>query len=172
MDFKQAILKRQSVRSFKPEQITDNMLKTLLEAACAAPVSGGMYDSVHLTVIQEKRLLDEMTAAAAKMFGNPDAKPFYGAPTLILISAKKGDAAANYMAAANASFIAENIAIAAAGLELGSVHLWGFIPSLDPGLVNLPEDFRPVCAVGVGYPAVPVVQREATTAKIAIDYIR
>ena len=48
MEFNKTIAARQSVRKFTEAQITDEQLKTILEAANAAPACMGQYDHLHL----------------------------------------------------------------------------------------------------------------------------
>ena len=95
METLKTTLMRKSTRGYQPKQISDKELDTVLCAGCAAPVGMGAYENVHLTVIQSASLLDKITKAAAQTFGNPNAKPFYGAPTVVIVSGKKDPHAPN-----------------------------------------------------------------------------
>lgn len=176
MELLEAITLRKSTRSYKEEQIGDEALATVLNAGCAAPVGMGAYDSVHLTVIQNADLLDKITIAAAKAFNNPKAKPFYGAPTVIIVSSTENKKAAS-VEAANAGCIIENMSLAATDLGLGSVYLMGFLLafSADNELLkelNLPEGFRPVSAIALGYPTEPLNNSKGTKHTISINTIK
>jgi nitroreductase len=57
------IKKRRSVRSFKPDQITEAELQTVLEAGIYAP-SAGNQQLWHFTVIQDKQVLDQLNTDA------------------------------------------------------------------------------------------------------------
>lgn len=165
METMKAISLRKTTRSYTAEQIKDEDLTTILDAGCAAPVGMGAYDSLQLTVIQNSDLLDKITETAAKAFNNPKMKPFYGAPTLIIISSKTNEKAP-HIGLANAACIIENMSLAATDLGLGSVYLMGFLVafSADAELVkelNLPEGFAPVSAIAVGYPTEPLVERDS-----------
>ena len=58
----------------------------LLKAANAAPVGMGHYESVHLTVVQNKDLLEKLNVGAAAFMGDPSLRPTYDAPTVIIVS--------------------------------------------------------------------------------------
>ncbi len=66
---------RQSCRAYTPEQICEADLEVILQAANAAPVGMGRYEDVHLTVIQNNELLDEIDSVAAEFFGDPAKHP-------------------------------------------------------------------------------------------------
>lgn len=173
METLKAIFTRQSVRSYAAEQISREDLEIILKAACAAPVANGKFEEVHLTVLQDQKLMDRITACAAKTTGNPDLKPFYGAPTVILVSSFPG----KNLVYANAACMIENMAIAAADRGLGSVYLWGFIDSLckDTELLKelqLPEGFAPISAIAVGHPTTALTEREVSLEKVGITYLR
>jgi len=172
METMKAIFTRQSVRSYTAEQISNEDLEIVLKAACAAPVGNGKYDEVHLTVLQNKDLMKKITACAAKSSGNPDMKPFYDAPTVIIVSCLPG----RNLVYANAACLIENMAIAAADRGLGSVYLWGFIDSLckDTALLNelkLPKGFTPISAIALGHPTTPLAERETSLDKVGITYL-
>lgn len=172
METMKAIFTRQSIRSYTAKQISKEDLEIVLKAACAAPVGNGKYDEVHLTVLQNKELMEKITTCVAKTTGNPDLKPFYDAPTVILVSCLPG----TNLIYANAACLIENMAIAAADRGLGSVYLWGFINSLckDTELLKelkLPEGFTPVSAIAVGHPTTPLAEREISLDKVEITYL-
>lgn len=161
-----AIYSRQSIRSFTGESISAEELDTILKAANASPVGRAQYDTVNLTVITNAELLKKIEAAAATMMGNPELRPLYNAPTMILVSAKAPAVpAAQNITYSNAAIIAHNMALAATELGVGVCHIWGAIGALAtaPELVkelNLPEGFIPCCAVIVGKTDIAYAVRE------------
>lgn len=176
MELMKAIAMRKSTRSYKAEQISDESLTVILHAGCAAPVGMGAYDTVHLTVIQNSNLLDKITKATANVFGNPNMKPFYGAPTLIVVSAKPNEKVPT-IGTANAACIIENMALAATDLGLGSVYLMSFLPSFsaDKELLkelNLPEGFVPISGIALGHPTEPLTKEKELKETIAINRIK
>ena len=172
METMQALLSRQSVRAYQSKQLTDEQVKTLLQAAMAAPTAMGRFNEMHLTVIQNQELLKQITLQARKVSGKVDANPLYGAPTIIMVSCMTGRSTM----AANAACMVENMSLAAADMGLGSVYLWGFIEGMltNQGLVNalqLPDGFIPVSAIAVGYPEEELKTRDVPVNKVGVNYI-
>lgn len=175
MDLIKAIALRKSTRNYKPEQISDESLTTIVNAGCAAPVGNGAYDSVHLTVIQNSSLLERISKTAANIFGTPNASPLYGAPTLIIISGKPNDNFPN-VEIANAACIIENMALAATSMGIGSVYLWGILYAFNTDKellkeLNLPEVFIPVSSIALGYPIEPLTEEKELKQSIKVNKI-
>ena len=176
MELMKAIAVRKSTRSYKSEQISDESLDTILKAGCAAPVGMGAYNSVHLTVVQSSELLEKFTKVTREVFINPKMDPFYGAPTLIIVSGKPNEKAPG-VEAANAACIVENMSLAATDMGLGSVYLLGFLfaISTDKELLkelNLPESFIPAAALAIGYPTEPLTQEKELKQTISVNVIK
>ena len=176
MKMMKTIEMRKSTREYKSEQITDESLAVILNSGCAAPVANGAYDSVHLTVIQSNNLLDQITKVTANIYGNPKMKPFYGAPTVVVVSGKANKKAPN-IEIANAACIIENMALEATNIGLGSVYLWGFLTSFstDKELLkklDLPEGFVPVSAIALGYPTEPLIKTKELKQTIKTNIIK
>lgn len=176
MELMKAIAMRKSTRSYKSEQISDESLNTILNAGCAAPVGMGAYKSVHLTVIQNSDLLDRITKVTREVFGNPNMNPFYGAPTLVIVSGKTNEKAPA-IEVANAACIVENMSLAATDLGLGSVYLLGFLMAIsnDKDLLkelNLPEGFVPAAALAIGYPTEQLIKEKDLKQTIEINTIK
>jgi nitroreductase len=156
MEFQSVITLRQSVRAYKPEQITQAQLDAVLEAAYNAPVAMGQTENIHLTVVQSAAVLDQLNAVFAETVGNPEAKPTYGAPTLIVVSAPKDNE--DILNGANAAVVVENMLLAAADQGLGGVYIFGLCQATkgrpEPAqLLELPEGFTAVSAIALGTPA-------------------
>lgn len=148
------ILKRKSVRSYTGENITEEELNLILTSADASPVGLKQYETLHLTVITNKELLNKIEEVAGMMFGKPDMHPLYGAPTLIVISSKEMPKMENLMYS-NAAIMAHNISLAATSLNIGSCYIWGASAAISKNeevlsLLNLPEGFVVCCAVCLG----------------------
>lgn len=63
-----AILERQTIRSYKKEQITDEQLNLLMQAAKKAP-SGRNMQPCHVRFIQNKEMLDQMNTDFKELVG-------------------------------------------------------------------------------------------------------
>lgn len=76
------ILKRQSCRNFKDEQVSKEQIEQILIAANASPVGMAKYECFNITVIQNKELLNKLEENAVNyMPQNPNKHPLYNAPT-------------------------------------------------------------------------------------------
>lgn len=106
---------RRSIRKYKAEQITEQELNAILEAGTWAPTGKGLQSPV-MVVIQDAETLAMLSRANAEIMGNPNAEPFYGAPTAVLVLAD-GE---NYNWLADGSLVMGNLMNAAASLGVGS----------------------------------------------------
>lgn len=88
MEAIKAMIERRSVRGFKNEQITNEQLKAILEAGKFAPTGRGRQSPV-MIVIQNEKKIAELSKINAQIMGTPDADPFYGAKTVIIVLANK-----------------------------------------------------------------------------------
>ncbi len=154
-----SILSRQTIRSYKPEQITDDELEIIKKAATAAPSARNMQPC-HVRFIQNKQYLDDINTDFKEVVGYDtpaytrwDVNPVYQtAPTLALIFAE-GE---SYM---DAGIMVENIAIAAQGIGLGTCII-GSIGALFEDerslkwkrICDIPDDYKFQIAVAIGYP--------------------
>ena len=176
MELKEVFARRKSVRSYTGEPITDEQLEIILAAAKAAPVAMAQFDSMHLTVITNAELLASIERAGGEMFGDPSRKMLYGAPTLVLVSAKIPDASRENSMHSSAAMVVHNMALQATELGVGSVDIWGTIAaaSQKPELVaamQLPEGFVPCCGIALGQTAEELPVRDIPADKIAVSTI-
>ena len=154
MEFSKVISTRCSCRSYTEEPVSDAQLQAVLAAGNAAPVGMGAYQTVYLTVIRNRGFLDAVSKAAGA-FLKRDTDPLYGAPVVILVSAKPGIPPT--IEFQNTGTIIENMMLAATELGLGSCFLMGpMIAFSDPALrarLGLPEGYEPLIGVALGYAA-------------------
>ena len=153
MDTMKAIEGRRSIRAYTQEQISEEALARILTAGGCAPVALRQYDAMHLTVIQDKGLLQRISALV-KQAGNTAHDPLYGVPTLILVAAKEQMPAPG-LDYANTGCMLENMMLAAFDGGIGSVIIWGAAAAVegDPELkraLSLPEGFRAIAGAGFG----------------------
>lgn len=150
----EAILDRRSVRTYRPEQISEEELTDILQAARFAPSTMGLQ-ARHFTVIQNKQLIADIVDVAVKNGAKflPGHTPFYSAPTVIVLSvpetAKYGreDAACAVM----------NLMLASHAYGLGSCYICSVLSGLrDESIMKrlkLPDGYLPVGCITVGYPS-------------------
>ena len=187
MEFEKILKMRQSTREFQEEQISEEELQALIDAANRAPVGSNLYRDVHLTVVQDQDLLLKLCEAAWKRFSSRDKieeiagevkdkghdalknhRPnlFYGAPTVIFVSHRKQDLQPG-IEWANSTSVINQMHLEALNLGLGSVYMWGALesmrmfPELDhTDLLEIPENYEPLIALAVGYPKNALEERE------------
>ena len=106
---------RRSIRKYKAEQITDQELDAILEAGTWAPTGMGKQSPV-MVVVQDQETISYLSKMNAQIMGNPDADPFYGAPTVVVVLADGENP--NWMA--DGSLVMGNLMNAAASIGVGS----------------------------------------------------
>lgn len=177
MNTLEAICSRRTIRSYTGENITPKELGTVIKAANASPVGMGAFETMHLSVITNKTLLEKIDRAGAAFFNKPEAHPLYGAPTLIVISSKKPDANGENVVFSNAAMMAHNIALAAVELNVGACYIWGATMAVaaNKELLNeleLPDGFVPCCAVALGKTDCEYELRDIPEDKISKNFIK
>lgn len=74
---------RRSVRSYKPEQVSDKLLDAVLQAgSCAA--SGMNNQKAIMVAVRDKQTRDMLSKLNAAVMGSSN-DPFYGAPCVIVV---------------------------------------------------------------------------------------
>jgi nitroreductase len=81
------LLNRRSIRTFKPEQITDEELNAVLEAGKYAP-SGANQQAALFIVVQERTTRETLSRMNQAVKAS-DSDPYYGAPTIVLVLADR-----------------------------------------------------------------------------------
>lgn len=162
MEFTKVLQLRRSTRSYRPEQISEEQLSAILAAAQSAPVGMGRFDRLQLVVVQDPELLEALNADYAASIDNEDARPTYGAPTVILVLEDRNDP--DLLSGANAACIVEHMALAATNLGLGSVYLLGICRELQDkahpaALLHIPSNFRMVSGIAIGTAVEPLTER-------------
>lgn len=108
------ILTRRSCKKYKPDMVSDEDIRTIVDAGLAAPTGRNRQASIML-VVKDKERRDALSRANARVLG-AEVDPFYGAPVVIVVLAKKEVNTYIY----DGSVTAENILLAAHALGLGS----------------------------------------------------
>ncbi len=161
----QTILKRRSCRGYDKRGVESDKIKVIVECALVAP-SARNQQPWHLSVVTNREMLDEITAANKvfimqsdnemfkKMASEPGFDVFRNAPMAVIVSGEK-DWGYSMADCANAI---ENMAIAAESLGLNSCYLGSFKNALvAPGgealcaRLGIPETHEPMLALAIGY---------------------
>ena len=81
----QKLLERRSVRKYKPEQITEELLDAVLEAGLYAPTAKNNQKPV-MVAVRDKETRDLLSRINAEIM-DVETDPFYGAPCVIVVLA-------------------------------------------------------------------------------------
>ncbi len=171
MELNKVLKTRKSVRKYDMEKnITDEQLEYILFAGMAAPISRKAYSSIKITVVQQKALLQELSDAFSEKVN-----PFYGAPTVIIVSSQQSEV--KNIDCFNVACIIENMLLASTDLELGSIYLTSFLRSIENRSdllkkLEIPEGYKPLSAVGVGYKINSEKEQEIEEIKKRIEVVR
>jgi nitroreductase len=135
------IMSRRSIRSYKPEQIKDEELNTILECGINAP-SAMNSQSWEIRVIQKTEILQKIKGS------------FHNAPTLIIIAS----ATDNFFSPVDCGLLGQNILLAAESLDIGTCVVGNFTNFLNSPegaevvqSLELSEGYKPLYSIAVGY---------------------
>lgn len=178
----EAIKNRRSTRKYKEEQISEEELQTILEAAIQAP-SANNLQSWHFTVIQGKEMINYISDKSKELMlrsdnenivkiGKSPLNIFYSAPTVIIVSGKEEVSSS----LVDCSAAIENMLIAAESIGLGTVWVGNvrFFFTLDDEVkkLEIPNGYKPFYAVAVGYKDNDTVLGPSRRNRDVINYVR
>ncbi|MCD7948592.1 MAG: nitroreductase family protein [Oscillospiraceae bacterium] len=197
MDYFELLQNRRSTRRYTDEQLSPEDLSAILLAANAAPVGSNLYKDLHLTVVQDRAVLDKLSEAAEKRWADkakmkdiwggaykPDAElakkvydPFHGASTVIFVSHRQQGVQPG-IEFSNVACVVSSMHLATVELGLGSVLMWFALecmrdmPEYDhTDLLHLPDQFTPLIGLAVGHPEKPLPPRALQQDKISVNFI-
>ncbi|MGI5971474.1 MAG: nitroreductase family protein [Oscillospiraceae bacterium] len=181
------ILNRVCVRDYKPDQVKEEDLKTIIDCGLHAATAMNMQPW-HLTVIQNKQVIDQIVEINKKAILESDneflkervTQPggyhnFYHAPTVIIVSGRDGEKWADV----DCANMTQNMCIAAEALGLSTCYIASFKFAVEAGgkyakelldLLQLPEGYSPRVSIALGYMngERPAVKER----KYAVNFIR
>ena len=113
------LLTRRSCRKYKAEQVAPEQLDAILEAGTYAPTGMGKQSPLIVAVQkpEDVRAVEKLNAAA---MGNPDAHPFYGAPTVVIVFQDSESP----LGVSDANLVLGNILNAAHAVGVASCYIW------------------------------------------------
>jgi len=146
------IFRRVSIRKFTNEDVDDETLNLILEAANAAPSAGNLQARDFVVVRDKERKIRLAKAALKQMF-------IAEAPVVVVVCANYPRSMRVYgergklYAEQDATAAVENMLLAVTAFELGAVWVGAFDESEVSKILNLPEFVRPMAIVPIGHPA-------------------
>lgn len=144
--FIDTIFARRSIRRYTSEPVTEEQIKTLLEAAMAAPSANNLRPW-HFVVVTERETLKKLAEA------HPYGKMLFDAALAIVVCGEPG----NLHWVQDCSAASQNILLAATALGLGGVWL-GVHPRTGPErnirrVLDIPEEISVLNVISIGHPA-------------------
>lgn len=171
------ILKRRSVRHYKPEMISEEELNTIVKSGLFAP-SAKNKQNWHFTVITNKDKIEEINQLALEGMERLGIQKvegyhvFYHAPVVIIISSK-----IEGYSEVNAGCVVENMAIAAKSMGIGSCiigqtrYMYHQANKADINRVlKIPENYEHDISICFGYPDGPEEEAKPRKENV-VDYI-
>ncbi len=116
----EVLLGRRSVRAYQQDhQIPDDILDSILETGLYAPSGMGKQGTI-LVSLQDPATIARLEHLNASAMGKPEARPFYGAPTVIVVFA---DASTPFYRE-DAALVLGNLMNAAWSLGVASCYIY------------------------------------------------
>ena len=147
------LLTRRSVRRYKPDQVSDELLDTVLNAGQYA-ASGMNSQNTVLLAVRDPKTRDKLSKMNAAVMGSSN-DPFYGAPCVVVVLANT----TRGTWVEDGSLVIGNLMAAAHSVGLGScwIHRAREMFDSDEGKAllkewGLPETMRGVGNCILGYP--------------------
>jgi len=155
MNALEQMLHRRSVRSFRPELPPRELIDRILEAGIYAP-SGKNNQSGLIIAVTNREMRDRLSAMNARFMGREDGfDPFYGAPAILIVLAKKASPHRLY----DGSLIMGNLLLAADAVGLGGcwIHRAKEEFESEEGKailadLGITEEYEGIGHVALGYP--------------------
>jgi len=152
LDLFEAIKLRRSIRAFTEEEVSNEEVERLLEAARWAPSAGNIQPWEFVVVRESARKRRLAEAALDQSF-------IEEAPVVIVVCADEnrsglgyGSRGVNLYCIQDTAAAVENMLLAACALGLGACWVGAFHEGQAKEALSLPRGIRPVAIVPVGHP--------------------
>jgi nitroreductase len=148
MDFEKLIKERYSVRNFKTEHLSDEVINKILEASHLAP-TGCNYQPQRILVLNTDESISKLRDCT---------KCHFGAPTAMLICHNKEESWVRKYDGALSSpvdgaIVTTHMMLAAHNEGVGCCWVMHFDPAAMRESFNIPEKIEPLALLVMGYPA-------------------
>jgi nitroreductase len=153
MEFSHVIQIRQSVRTFRSDQISEEILQQIFSSLVCAP-SAGNLQAYEVLVLRDRVLKEQVGEATTACY-----EPIHEAPLALVFVAnafrsglKYQERGINLFCIQDATIAATYAMLAATNLGLASLWVGGFNNSQVSSLLRLRQGLWPVVIMPVGYP--------------------
>ena len=158
MDLTQAIHERRSIRKFKPDAVSDDLVNAILEAGRWAP-SWANTQCGRFVVVRDAQIRTKIADTVPS--ANPAANAVRIAPVTIVVCAELGksgfykepmtDKGDWYMF--DTALAIQNMVLTAHSIGLGTVIMGVFDASMVARILAVPANFKVVTMFPLGYPS-------------------
>lgn len=152
MDVFEAIRERRSIRAFKRDPVSDEVLLRILEAAQWAPSAGNLQPRDFI-VVRDPDVKSRLAKAALNQWFIAEA------PVNVVVCAnlersasRYGERGRRFYAWLDAAAAVENLMLAAHALGLGTCWVGAYRDEEVMEILGLPEWLKPVAIIPIGYP--------------------
>jgi nitroreductase len=158
MELMEAIRQRRSIRNYRSDQVPEELLDQVLEAARWAP-SWANTQCCELIVVKDKQMKEKLAETLPPP--NPSREAFSTAPIVIVACGRKGKAGFYKGEATtvkgdwlmfDVALAMQNLALAAYSLGLGTVHVGLFDSKKAEEVLGVPDEVEVVEMTPLGYP--------------------
>jgi nitroreductase len=174
MDLMEAIKGRRSIRKYKPDPVSEEVLQEVTEAVRWSP-SWANTQCWEVIIIRDPNMKSELANTLTTT--NPARSSIAGAPLVVVLCGKKGISGFEKGEAAtvkgdwlmfDTGIAMQNLCLAAHALGLGTVVVGLFDHKKAEEILGLPQNVEVVAMTPLGYPA---VQRSAPKRKEVSEFV-
>ena len=167
MEFSEVIARRYSVRSYKPDEIEDDKLQMVLEAARLAPTAANRQPFQIIVIHTEGRKAELQKIYHREWFVQaPIILCAVGVPHLGWI---RSDDQRRYLDV-DVAIVMDHVILEAANLGLGTCWIAAFNARVARQVLGLPEDVEPMIFSPLGYPADKPTEKDRKTLSELVRY--
>jgi nitroreductase len=170
MEFMEAIKGRRSIRRYKNQNIPDEAIAQLIEAATCAP-SAGNIQPWEFVIARNPAVKEKLLEASYNQTAVQEA------PVVIVVCADQNRSATGYgnrgktlYCLQDTAAAVQNILLTAYSLGLGTCWIGAFNEDEAAEAVKAPKGVRPVAMIPVGYPDVTPRQRNKRPVSEMVHY--
>jgi len=153
MDVLEAIKGRRSIRAYTSQEVPEQLVSKLIEAACWAPSAGNIQPWEFIIVRNPETKQRLVEAALGQSF-------IAEAPVVIVVCANErrsaeryGDRGSSLFCIQDTAAAIQNMLLAANSFGLGTCWIGAFQEDQARQILNIPEEARPVAIIPIGYMA-------------------
>ena len=149
---------RRSCRNFKPDMVNEDDLKAILRAGTYAATGMGKQSPI-IIAVTDKKTRDEISEANRKIGGWAEGfDPFYGAPVILIVLARKDVATHVYdgsLVMGNLMNAAESLGVASIWIHRAKEEFESYFGKDILAKLGITEEYEGIGHCALGYAAEP-----------------